>query len=651
MPRARVATVAFSCLTVPVAGLGAAAAAVDGSAAAIGYVGSGLALAGIASVSALLVSRRSPANVVGALLAAAGLVVASTVASDGYLRAAEDGRVRTVDAFVAFSRGSWMLLFIPFALLVLYFPTGRLPRPRWRVVPIGLAAVFVVFELGAALQAGPYDEPWQGVAHPQSRVLSGAAVAVLPLFLVLLVASAASVFRRYRDADAVERHQIRWLQLASTTVPLTLLLCWLSYLLLGEADLVVVGLVAMYASIPVTSALAILRHDRYDVDQAIVTTAVYGVIAAALLAAFTAVSSVAGLLAGRTSTSAAVLVTAVVAVALGTVRGRLVAALAGRLLPERARALAAVTDLRSRVHAGDALPEQLEPVLRAALRDPLLRVGYVVPGRGSFVDRDGLDVEPAPESVEVEMAGQRVGVIVPGPGTRRWLLADLRESAALLMETARLRIELARALQEAEGSRSRLLRAGYEERRRLERDLHDGAQQRLVSLGMSLRLAQRHLGDGGTDLEQVLDGAVAHIGTAVSELRQIAHGLRPSCLDDGLASALASLVSTTPLPVGLELDTDDLPDHVSTTAYYVASEAVANVVKHAEAESIAMSVCRQDDSVRVTVRDNGRGGADIRPGSGLASLRDRVAALGGTLGVHSETGLGTVVEAVLPCGS
>ncbi|HET7822153.1 MAG TPA: histidine kinase, partial [Ornithinibacter sp.] len=230
-------------------------------------------------------------------------------------------------------------------------------------------------------------------------------------------------------------------------------------------------------------------------------------------------------------------------------------------------------------------------------------------------------------------------------------LPELVEASALLIEMGRLRIEVTAALRDVEASRSRLVRAGYEERRRLELDLHDGAQQRLVSLGMSLRLAQRHLDDGTVDVDQVLDGAVAEIGTAVVELRQIAHGLRPSSLDDGLAAALENLSRNTPVPVGLDLQADDLPDDVSTTAYFVASEAVANAVKHAGAGSIAMSVRRCDGAVRVSVRDDGCGGAVARPGSGLAGLRDRVSALGGTLGIRSDPGLGTEVEAVLPCES
>src|SRR5204862_4813206 len=148
--------------------------------------------------------------------------------------------------------------------------------------------------------------------------------------------------------------------------------------------------------------------------------------------------------------------------------------------------------------------------------------------------------------------------------------------------------------------------SGYRERRRLERDLHDGAQQRLVSLGMTLRLAQRHLDDGTVDVDGLLDQGVAELGTAVAELRQIAHGLRPSSLDDGLPAALAALVRTVPVLVEMDICPDRLPDDVATTAYYVVSEAVTNAVKHAEAKCISLGVARSDGQVLVRGSDDGR---------------------------------------------
>jgi signal transduction histidine kinase len=164
---------------------------------------------------------------------------------------------------------------------------------------------------------------------------------------------------------------------------------------------------------------------------------------------------------------------------------------------------------------------------------------------------------------------------------------------------------------------------------------------------MAVRLAQRHLGDPGFDVNGLLDQAVAELSTAVAELRGIARGLRPLDLDSGLGPAIRSLTTGLPIPVVLELDEEEVPDDVATTAYYVASEALANVIKHADAETVAVSVARQGGHVHVRISDDGRGGAQPRPGSGLAGLLDRVAAAGGRLSV--ESGHGTRVEAVLPC--
>ena len=165
---------------------------------------------------------------------------------------------------------------------------------------------------------------------------------------------------------------------------------------------------------------------------------------------------------------------------------------------------------------------------------------------------------------------------------------------------------------------------------------------------MQLRLAQRHLDDGSVDVDQLLDASVAELGSAVAELRQIAHGLRPSSLDDGLPAALSNLVRSVPMTVDMDVDDGPLPDAVATTAYYVASEAITNAVKHAEATRIVLQVVRRDGQLLVRVTDDGRGGARLGVRSGL---RDRVAALGGSLTVASPDGHGTEVEAALPCAS
>jgi signal transduction histidine kinase len=651
MTGARAATYLFCGLTVAAVGQGLLALSVAPAAgdAALLAVATLVALCPLAA--GLLVNRHAPRSVVGPILASSAPVLVGAAGGQLYDRAAVDGELPTSTAWAALSQGSWMLLFLPAAFLLLYFPNGRLPGPRWRVVPAAFVVVLVIFQIGAAFTTEPYAEPYEDMSHPSSPLLAALAVAVLPVFLGLLVASVVSLFVRYRRATPTEQHQLRWLQLAAVSLPVTLLLCWTSYLLFDGPDLVLLGLVFVYVSFPAATAIAVIRHDLYDVDRAIVLATAYTALGAVLLLVFTAASATAGLLVGGDSTVIAVVATALCALALGPARDRLSARVARSLYPGRQRALDAIEDLRRRVHAGAAVPEQLDSVLRLALDDPSVRVGYPAPGRATYVDRDGRVVSLSEHCYPVTLAGQRVGVIAAGADSQAWLLRDVADEAALLVEMARLRLELAQAVQDVEASRSRLLLAGYEERRRLEMDLHDGAQQRLVSLGMSLRLAQRHLGDGTVDMDTVIDGAVAEIGTAVSELRQIAHGLRPSSLDDGLAAALSNLTRSVPIRVELEVPADEPPDHISTTAYYVASEALANAIKHADAGSVALCVRQDGARLRVTVRDDGRGGALIEPGSGLAGLRDRVQALGGTLGVTSGPGAGTVVEAVLPCAS
>ena len=456
---------------------------------------------------------------------------------------------------------------------------------------------------------------------------------------------------RYRSGTALVRLQLRWLTLAGAGLPLALLLGWAGILVFGVEDLAYWGLLAVYMAIPVCIGIAILRHDLYDVDRVIVATGTYAALLTGILIIIAVTSAVAGIVAGGTSTFITVAVTAATALALAPSRRVAQRWLRRWLYPARERALRALADLLARVQGGQAPPEDLEPVLRAAVHDPDLQFGYLLPDGDRMCDRTGEPAAPGNNATDVWLSDRRIGVLIPGDTAAPALSRDIAGGAALLMEMVRLRLDLAAALSEVAASRERLLRASYAERRRLEQDLHDGAQQRLVSLGMALRLAQRHLDDPSADLQGVIDQAVAELGTAVAELRQIAHGLRPSSLDDGLEAALTSLSRHSSIPVALSVDVGALPDLVSTTAYYVASEAVANAVKHSAADSVQVAVNRTDDSIVVTVTDDGQGGAQVRATSGLAGLNDRVSAVGGALHVLSPPGRGTTIEAVLPCAS
>jgi signal transduction histidine kinase len=203
-------------------------------------------------------------------------------------------------------------------------------------------------------------------------------------------------------------------------------------------------------------------------------------------------------------------------------------------------------------------------------------------------------------------------------------------------------------------SRRRIVAVGDEERRKIERDLHDGAQQRLVALALELRIAQRQVGTADPELEGVLGRAVAELQVAVEELRELARGVHPAVLtEEGLAGALESLAERTPLPVTIDAVPEErLPGEIEAAAYFVACEAIANAVKHAQATQIRVSAQRRKGTLVIEVEDDGVGGArENGTGSGLRGLVDRVEAHGGTLRIESEPGEGTKVVGELPCAS
>lgn len=610
-----------------------------------------------AIVLGVIIALRLPTNPVGLLLVCVGLAPCMIAGFDIYEKAAIDhpGHVQLPAQLVSLMQtGTWLWLFIPAALLTLYFPDGRLlPGRRWRFVMVALLVEGVVFTLLGSV--GTYEPPFEHVRHAFGQVPKRYEVfglAFLPPFLGLLIASALSVRVRYRSASAVVRAQLKWFVLAGATVPGTLMIIWAMALVPGGTDLAPMGLVLVYLALAAATAVAMLRHDLYDVDRAISTTLTYGVLTVGVLGFWTLASFVVAVELGGDSTTAAAALAAIGAVSLAPLRRRVQRVVDRRFYPVRQRALAAIDDLRLRTHAGLARPDQLEQTLRDVLGDPALAIGYRSPDGDAVVDATGMPLAIGRAgTTPIVLGGQDVGVLVPTRPHAASLLRSVADASALLVEMVRLRLELGRALRDVESSRARLLRAGYEERRRVVNDLHDGAQQRLVSMGMSLRLAQRHLHDGTVDLDGLLDQSVAELATAVAELRQLAHGLRPSSLDDGLDAALLALTSRVPLPIDLDVRAGELPDVVSTTAYYVASEGIANAIKHSDADRLSLDVVRIEGGVRVRVADNGRGGAVLAGGSGLPGLTDRVAALGGSLAVHSPPGRGTVLEAVLPCGS
>lgn len=221
---------------------------------------------------------------------------------------------------------------------------------------------------------------------------------------------------------------------------------------------------------------------------------------------------------------------------------------------------------------------------------------------------------------------------------------------ALTAENEQLTAELRRKVEELRASRARIVEAGYAERRRVERDLHDGAQQRLVALAMSLKLARSRLDSDPEAAMELLDESVAELAAATAELRELARGIHPAVLSDqGLGAAIGGLADRSPLPVEVECAAPDgLPAAVESAAYFVVAEALTNVARYAAADGALVRVGREDGALAVEVSDDGVGGADPAAGSGLRGLADRVAALDGELEVESPADGGTRVRARIP---
>ena len=326
--------------------------------------------------------------------------------------------------------------------------------------------------------------------------------------------------------------------------------------------------------------------------------------------------------------------------------------LAGLLVAPWQRAV--VTDLV--VELGEARSGTLRGELSQALGDPSLKVGYWLPDRAVFVDAEGRVLSlPGPGSgrsvTTVEREGQPVAVLVHDPAVLedRGLLEAVTSAARLAASNARLQAEVRARVVELAASRRRILAARDEERRRLERRLHDGAEARLEELAATLRRGRRSA--SGERTRDQLARAEDQLTRTLEELRRLGHGLHPRVLSEhGLADALAALAKDLPLPVDINVASTRLPQRVAVAAYFVSAEALANIAKHAAAAHVAVAVTVGDGRVRVEIADDGVGGADPAHGSGLRGLADRVETLGGTLRVESVPGRGTRLAAEIPLG-
>ncbi|MFS8097136.1 histidine kinase [Lentzea alba] len=543
------------------------------------------------------------------------------------------------------SWNSWLPSGYGWILVFVLFPDGH--AGRWRPVlwvgAVGTVVALVGWSLSPGLGRSFSDgrNPMAVESLPTDALITVG----MTLFLGALAASVVSLVVRFRRSEGARRQQLKWFvfaaALAGVGLPLSFALWYVTPAAGVIAAVVLMGLA-------VAACLAILRYRLFDVDVVISRTISYGVLTVLLVAAYAVTVVLVGTAFSRGSSWATAAATLVAALAFRPLRERVQDVVDRRFNRARYDARRRMVDFLEALRAGRAVPEDVLGVLREVLADPELDLLVYLPESKEHVDLDGVARNVSGPRVVVERDGQPLGVVVHST-PQAALVREVVEAAGLAVEIARLRVELRRQLAEVRASRARIVAAGDAERRRVQRDLHDGAQQRLVAIGLGLRHAQ-HVLTAGTPQEagQTIDEAVSELAVAIGELRALARGLQ---LDGGLRPAFDDLARRTPLRVEVRAPAERFAENVEAAAYFVGCEALTNAVKHARATTVGLTVTHRGGNLVVTVTDDGIGGAAPAEGSGLTGLADRVAALGGTLRVDSRPGSGTTITAEVPCES
>jgi signal transduction histidine kinase len=579
----------------------------------------------------------------------------------------------------------WLpLVALPTTCSVLLFPDGHLPSPRWRwfawALGIGLVVVFaaILFSPGSLADSG-FPQVQNPFGLDVIRPVLESALVVLLILPIGIVASIVSLIQRYRRAAGIERLQLRWLVSAAAVVGVVYAVVFL--LSLNEewggattpGWLAVLQTVAItsFALIPIAIGVSVLRYRLYDIDVVINRAVLFAALGAFITAVYVAIVVGIGTLIGsRTAPVLSAAAAAAVAVAFQPARRR-AQRLADRLVyGERAtpyEVLAEFSDRLGNAYATDDLLPRMARTLAeatgAARADVYVRVGDELRPDAAWPPDARPDVgipvggaAPAPSaSTALELVRHQDEVlgavsVAKKPGepvtpTEARLVRDLAAQAGLVLRNVRL-------IEELRASRQRLVSAQDAERRKLERNLHDGAQQQLVALAVQLKvlddLTQRDP-EGAHALVESLQGAAAD---ALDNLRDLARGIYPPLLaDKGLIAALESQARKAPLPVTVEgAAIGRYPQDVEAAVYFCSLEALQNTVKYAEATSASVRIAQRDGVLRFEVRDDGKGfdSSVTGRGTGLQGISDRVAAMGGATTVMAAPGKGTTVAGEIP---
>jgi signal transduction histidine kinase len=669
------------------------ASSVGGEAGAIAY----------AALGALIVRRAG--NLVGWFMLAEGAANAAMTTGSAYAILgvkAYPGTLPAAAAVGALAESVFVIVCAGLVAIFLVFPTGRLPSPRWRpaaLAGLGLTgltlAAFVVSARQVALPAPggislSYPNPLAVPAlDPAARL--GTLNGLAPVFILLLAPAVASLVLRYRRGDQRLRLQMKWLALVVVGVLICQAVGGLAFAS-GQANrplqqvpysitpfLVLLG-------IPMAIAIAILRYRLFDIDVIISRALLFTLLSAGVTAVYAAIVLGIGALVGSDSDPLLTIVAAVViALVFQPLRQR-ASLLANRLVyGHRATPYQVLSDfaadMAGQLDLGDALDRMVSLLGGAAGASRVeawirvgaeLRPGAVWPGdaRPSAVvplnDASGgaaeLPVlEPGARVVPVRHGDDLLGAIsLSKPreealtSTEDSLLRHLASQASLVMRNAQLTAELRATIDQLLASRRRLVEAQDAERRRIERNLHDGAQQQLIALAIQLGLLAESADDPGF-IRQAIPDLKAQLSTALDDLRALARGIYPPLLaEQGLVMALRAQAARSPVPVVLEADqVGRYPQDAESTVYFCTLEALQNVAKHARASAATVRLSGAGDVLEFSISDDGAGfpAAATRHGSGLQGMSDRLAAHGGTLAVSSHPGQGTTITGRLPVRS
>jgi signal transduction histidine kinase len=623
-------------------------------------IGTMLFLLAFSTVGALLVSRRWK-NPIGWLLLASGLCFAL-----GGVAVTVDPNSRNAYAqwlsSWTWGTGTFLALTLPFLL----FPDGHLLSRRWRPVAWASVAGIGAFAIGSAFAPGvsshtqlenPFGLALGGVGRTLFPILrAGSAFAIVGSILAVT-----SLVLRYRRAEGGERAQLRWLLFAGAVVVLSILAqIPLQGLIASEAlrtniDNAITA--SALALMPIAIGIAILKYRLYDLDLVIRKTVVVGAMALFITLIYALIVGLGSQL--FHSSVPSFLAAAVLAVGFQPARDR-ARKLADRLVyGKRATPYEVLANFSGRMGeayaADDVLPRMAQVLAAGTGADVAvvwLRLGDVLHPSATFPADARPPTHPPEDAVEVLHQGERLGalsVVMPASDpmnpSRRKLVEDLAAQAGLVLRNVRL-------IEELRASRQRLVAAQDEERRRLERNLHDGAQQQLVALAVQLKLARTMLDRDVTKAGELLEGLQLRAGDALEDLRDLARGIYPPLLaDKGLPSALEAQTRRAAVPTTLHAEgIGRYSQETEAAVYFCVLEALNNVAKYAEANRADIELAPLDEQLSFSVLDDGRGfdTSTTSYGTGLQGMADRLDAIGGRLSITSSPGSGTTITGRVP---